>query len=217
MTERQAADYRSRYLKLIRHILARDRESLSREDYEEMEADCLEAALRAVSAYDPNHASASSLDSFVGRYASMARRSYLRRHSRYDDISLDSPADFSQPDGEALVDLLADDRPDDLDASMEQARRMALVRSIADGLPRGQRRALLGALEGRSVPEIVHLAGISRAAVGEAYRHAVEAVRLELDRRERVRQITAAAVEEMSGNVGRRKPDMETDNRSERP
>ena len=217
MTQREQHAAFVKYSGLVRYCIRRYKEILSREDYEEMEADCLGEIFHAIDDYCPGHESGATLDSFVGRYASMARRSYLRRHSRYDDISLDSPADFSQPDGEALVDLLADDRPDDLDASMEQARRMALVRSIADGLPRGQRRALLGALEGRSVPEIVHLAGISRAAVGEAYRHAVEAVRLELDRRERVRQITAAAVEEMSGNVGRRKPDMETDNRSERP
>jgi len=166
------------------HLTTRDRAELSREDYEELEADCLEAALRAVSAWDPDHASGASMDSLVGRYVAMTRREYRRRHPRYDDISLDSPADFSQPDGEALVDLLADDRDIDGDADLEQARRMALVRSIADGLPPGQRRAIMGALEGRSVPEIAHLAGISRAAVGEAYRHAVEAVRLELDRRE---------------------------------
>lgn len=202
MTDREATQYGSRYRRLVLHLIARDRASLSREDFEELEADCTMAALRAVDDYCPGHSSSATLDSLVGRYILTARLCYLRRHARYDEISLDSPADPWQPDGDTLVDTLADDRATDIDASMEQARRMALVRSIADGLPRAQRRAIMGTLEGRSVPEIAHLAGISRAAVGEAYRHAVEAVRGELQRREHSAAAEAAFLEVTSNRRG---------------
>lgn len=192
MTQKEERAAFVKYSGLVRYCIRRYKYILSREDYEEMEADCLGEIFHAIDDYCPGHESGASVDSFISKYARTKARSFVSSMGNRDAIFNAGMISLSTPAGDGdgtLEDSIADDQIDHTNrlqlsaaiASIQKPRSRDIVQRLVDGQP--------------------------NRSIGRDYGIC----------RERVRQITVAAVEEMSGNVGRRKPDMETDNRSERP
>ena len=180
MTLREQHTTYNQYRGLVRYTIKRYKEILSPEDYEEMEADCLGEIFRAIEAYDPEHESGASIESLISKYVSVRACSFIRTMGCKRAIFNAGTVSLSTPinGGDGILEDIIPARHDNPDSHLQLS---AAIASIQD--PRCR--------------DIV-----TRVAQGETMRSIGRDHKIG---RQRVFQIKEAGVEEMSGNVGRKR------------
>lgn len=85
---------------LVRMAIVKQRPFLSREDYEELESDCLFAASRAIDEYE--RAGPAALSTLIFRYCVQARRDFFRPRRRLSEMMEKRGIDVSDESVEAF-------------------------------------------------------------------------------------------------------------------
>ena len=156
-------------------------------ELDDLKSICYEVYLKAVDAYKPDDGA--PLVAYFGYTFKNAAAELLgirtergRREPLNHCISLDAPADPTDPDGATLGDLIAD--PDGVDPAahtldeMNREEEAAAVHAAVDKLPDMQRRVIaLLFFEGKTLAEAGELLGVSAEGVRQHRQNALRTLR----------------------------------------
>lgn len=182
MTPREESATLNKYRRLVVHVLSRYRESLSVEDYEELESNCFMEVFRALAAFDESHASKASPDTVIAKYCQLCANHFISRLGTKSAMFNSGTVSLSteiNKSGATLESVIPSGYRDDIDVGIQ-------MDSIMDAIKGRRRRAIMHDIaQGKSGREIGGEHGISR---------------------QRVAQIKDSVVGEVAGDLGRKRP-----------
>jgi RNA polymerase sigma factor (sigma-70 family) len=159
---------------LVRMAIVGQKRFMTREDYEELESDCLMAASRAIDDYDPSIGC--RLSSFMYRYIIQKRIKVLRHRARRSLEIHDTESLETSMDGECSGGVSSKNSAHH--AAMIQNMEIIIDRARNDGVLTEREYMVLVARRGNVIqPVIAQELGLSFQRVGQIEAEAVEKIK----------------------------------------